>query len=234
MWPVYVTVLFFSIFIIVCIVLTIITEKKRKEKTKVLLQEAESLNFNATKTVGNYISFDDINKKWAIPTKLPSGMFKYAVTKDSIILDYSDILDFELLEDGNSVSKGGVGKALAGGLLFGGVGAIVGGVTAKRTTKSTCSSLRIKITTKNINEPVVYISFISSETSSSGILYQEVYKQAQEIMSILNIITNGDTDIEPEKSVSPADEVRQLKELLDIGAITQDEFDTKKKELLKL
>ena len=35
-------------------------------------------------------------------------------------------------------------------------------------------------------------------------------------------------------SKDPIEEVKRLKELLDIGAITQEEFDTKKKELLNL
>lgn len=33
---------------------------------------------------------------------------------------------------------------------------------------------------------------------------------------------------------NPYEEVKQLKELLDMGIITQEEFDLKKKELLKL
>jgi predicted Zn-dependent peptidase len=35
-------------------------------------------------------------------------------------------------------------------------------------------------------------------------------------------------------TLSVADELKKFKELLDMGAITQDEFDTKKKELLGL
>ncbi|EPZ54444.1 hypothetical protein H477_3583 [[Clostridium] sordellii ATCC 9714] len=43
--------------------------------------------------------------------------------------NYKDIIEFELLEDGESITKGGLGRAVAGGVLLGGVGAIVGGVT---------------------------------------------------------------------------------------------------------
>jgi len=34
--------------------------------------------------------------------------------------------------------------------------------------------------------------------------------------------------------VSPAEEIKKFKELLDIGAISQEEFDAKKKQLLGL
>ena len=50
----------------------------------------------------------------------------------------------------------------------------------------------------------------------------------------------GQVEMNPEKTVndtstfSPADEIKKYKELLDIGAITQDEFETKKKQLLNL
>lgn len=50
----------------------------------------------------------------------------------------------------------------------------------------------------------------------------------------------GEVEIIPEKTVdaapafSPADEIKKYKELLDMGAITQEEFDAKKRHLLNL
>ena len=50
----------------------------------------------------------------------------------------------------------------------------------------------------------------------------------------------GEVEISPEETVdaapafSPADEIKKYKELLDMGAITQDEFDAKKRQLLNL
>ena len=45
---------------------------------------------------------------------------------------YSDIVGVELLENEVVVKKGGVGRAIVGGLLFGGVGAIVGATNVKK------------------------------------------------------------------------------------------------------
>ena len=42
------------------------------------------------------------------------------------------------------------------------------------------------------------------------------------------------TPTAPEHARNPLDDIRQLKELLDMGAITQEEFDTKKEKLLDL
>jgi hypothetical protein len=36
----------------------------------------------------------------------------------STVYNYSDIVDFEFLEDGESVSQGGLGRALVGRALF--------------------------------------------------------------------------------------------------------------------
>ena len=50
----------------------------------------------------------------------------------------------------------------------------------------------------------------------------------------------GEAEIIPEETVdaapafSPADEIKKYKELLDMGAITQEEFDAKKRQLLNL
>lgn len=51
-----------------------------------------------------------------------------------------------------------------------------------------------------------------------------------------HIINNQSSNSAKEQTAvtSPADEIRKYKELLDIGAITQDEFDLKKKQLLNL
>ena len=118
--------------------------------------------------------------------------------------------------------------------MFGGVGAVIGGTSGKRVTKSTCKSLRIKITTKDISKPTVYINLISLETGTDGIVYRTAYESSQKILSMLDIISNADTFDDSTKTSSPADEVKKLKELLDMGASTQEEFDKKKRELLNL
>ena len=101
--------------------------------------------FNATKIIGNF-EIDDNSKKWIINNK---GLFSKNVVPK--IFNYSDIVDFELLEDGESIAKGGLGRAVVGGVLFGGIGAVVGGITGKKKSKPVCNSLKIKITLNDIN-----------------------------------------------------------------------------------
>ena len=135
-----------------------------------------------TKKIGNYIYIDEARKEWAIPTSFFSKIKK--------VHKYSDIISFDLLEDGNSISSGGLERAAVGGLLFGGVGAIVGAATGKHKTKSTCYKLQIKISVKDTSKPAEFITLLSSEAKRNSFLYKMAFKNAQEIMSMLEIMCN--------------------------------------------
>lgn len=189
--------------------------------------------FKPTQKEGGYIWFDD-NNKWFV---LPKGTFSSKIN-ECFVFKYDEILDFEVLEDGNTITKGGLGKAIVGGAVFGLAGVIAGG-TAKKS-KQVCTKLEIKITTKNIDNPVVYLNMIDTELKKDSLLYKTVSRSVQNILSKFQIIV---AQLEEEKEIekantnnfiSPADEIKKFKELLDIGAITQEEFDAKKTQLLEL
>ncbi len=194
------------------------------------IKNAEKINdFKPTKSVDEYLYIDEMKKEWAIP----EGTFSKKIKN---IYSYSDILNFELLEDGNSLIKGGLGNAIIGGTLFGDVGAIVGSNFGKKQI-STCNLLQIKITLKNIENPVIYINLISNNIKKDSMLYKYAFQKAQKIMSLFQIMYNDNNSYNTNKfntNISPADEIKKYKELLDSGAITQDEYDAKKKELLDL
>ena len=113
-------------------------------------------SFSPAKKIGTYLEVDENNKCFKIGND---------------IFEFGNLISFELLEDGYSVTKGGLGRAVVGGYLFGGVGAIVGGVTGGKKAKKVCNSLKIKITLRNSFKDVVYINFVLSETKTSSFLY---------------------------------------------------------------
>lgn len=198
---------------------------KRKE-----INESRLANFNATKKIGKYLFIDREKEQCLIPT----GILGAKINK-SWVYSFSDIQEFELLENGNSVSSGGVGRALAGGILFGGVGAVVGGVTGKKKSISTVTSMQIKITTSNIDNPVEYINFITGGASykTNSLVYRGFAKSAQEILSTLSIIVNGKNENkQPSSNIDSISELREYKKLLDEGIITQEEFNKKKQAIL--
>lgn len=199
-----------------------------QQSIKELISARQALvnNFRSTKSVGTYIQVDENNKA-------------FKIGRD--IFAYDNLLSFELLEDGQSVTKGGLGRAVVGGLLFGGVGAIVGGVTGGKKSKGICNSMKLRVSLKNAHTDVVYINFIMTETKTSSFIYKGAQDSAQKCITALetiNDVNQNSSHIEYAnsgvQSVSAADEIVKFKALLDQGIITQAEFDAKKKELLGL
>lgn len=182
-------------------------------------------NFKATNTIGD-IAFDDNSKQCTVKHS------KHEID----LFNYDQIISFELLEDGESITKGGLGQAVAGGLLFGGVGAVVGGVTGGKKTKGICTSLQIKITLRNNDKPAVYASFIPYAIKRDSLQYKNAYKQIQDALSALQIAVDITEKINASQTQtsSDADEILKFKNLLDSGIITQEEFDAKKKQILGL
>lgn len=196
-------------------------------KNLIKLNDNKLISFVPTKKIGNYFYLDENNKQWAVPSISITGKIK-----NLKIYNYSDIVDFELIEDGNSITKGGLGRAIVGGALFGGTGAIVGGATGGKKSKATCSKLQIKITINNLEVATVYIDFITTEFKKDSFVYKEAYNSAQKVLSILQLICKTSNNSNNTEHISNADEIKKYKELLDIGAITQEEFEKKKRELL--
>lgn len=196
---------------------------------KMLKGREQNLNwidpsFRTTKAIYNFIEFDEMSQRVFIPTL-------------RLFFSYSDIIDFEILEDGETVTRGGLGSAIVGGVLFGGAGAIVGGVTAARRSNTVCRSLFVKITVKNMNPSALYIDFLRSFTgyTKSSPPYNFAFGAAQECISSLQVICDAQkTTVAQLQSGIPsqADEILKFKDLLDKGIITESEFETKKKQIL--
>ncbi len=180
--------------------------------------------FRATNSFEKYIDIDENNRLWKSSAFMPN-----------IVFSYDDIINYELLEDGESVTNGGLGSAVVGGAVFGGVGAIVGSNIGSKKTKKEISEYRIKIVTNNICFPEIYINFLAGgiKIKSSSLLYKTYTCNAQRVLSLLNIITSNSPNIQ-ECPASAADEIKKYNDLLNDGIITQEEFDAKKKQLLNL
>lgn len=171
----------------------------------------------------------------------PKHLFKIGLT----VYRFDQLNTYELLENGSAVTSGGlgIGRAIVGGALLGGVGAILGGVTKKKKQKNFVESLKILVTFKNHKQVSTTIDFIKKKQEKDK-KYEKVLLVAQETLSgfdyIINTLESGkhDTLINSVQNISgpesAADELRKYKGLLDDGIITQEEFDTKKKDLLNI
>ena len=136
-------------------------------------------NFVPTKKVGKYIYIDENNREFCVPCD----------KKNSDIYSFSDLIDFECIEDGNTVSKGSVLNAAAGAFVFGTVGALVGAGAKK--TKTTCNKLQIKISVNNMQKPIVYINLLSFEVKRDSNIYKAALESAEEITAVLSLIKSN-------------------------------------------
>lgn len=150
------------------------------------------------------------------------------------LISYSDIIDFELLENGSSIVKGGLGRAIVGGALLGGIGATVGAVTGTKKSQSVCESLKIKITIRNNSSPAIFVDYITFPEKTSSYIYKEAFENAHKALSALQCAVDSITQNKVVPTSDPTDEIRKYKQLLDENIITSEEFELKKKQLLGL
>ena len=152
---------------------------------------------------------------------------------------HEELAHFELLEDGNSVASGGLGRAAVGGILFGGVGAVVGAVTGEKVTKKVLTSLEIVIILNNPYRKKITVNCMGMDKNvkSGSMMYKQYMQEAHNLMMFLHGIKAraNTTSISNESTeASVADEILKFKQLLDIGVISDEEFAAKKKQLLGL
>lgn len=106
------------------------------------------------------------------PTIFNSESFHEAIS-------FSSIVDCEVLEDNETVLKGGLGRAAIGALIAGETGAIVGATT--RSSSSMVNSMCIRIITNDILNPYHPIQIINTPTERKSNDYKEKYRIAQEV-----------------------------------------------------
>lgn len=199
-----VILLIFIAFIVICAAAV----KSTKESVN---NEMQKVGFIETRRVANLV-LDEKKKMFA------SAYFPH-------VYKYSEVLKYEIRQ-GQTIIKtndrGGIGRAIVGGVLFGGVGAVVGAATSSKSS-----------TVKNKN-PSVIIYTSSKEKPTLEILCASM-SDADNIAATLEQImaeTIDKSELSQEKSFSASDELIKLKSLLDSGVLTQEEFDTEKKKIL--
>lgn len=112
--------------------------------------------------------------------------------------------------------KGGLGRAVVGGALFGGVGAMVGASTAKAVTTQQNGPSHLKV----------------QMNAYSGVFVITLYNPPTGADQFFNVCA---ATVRKAPAVqSGADEILKYKKLLDEGIITPEQFEAKKRELLNI
>jgi len=235
-------------------------EKKRQEantrQSSLRNTERELEGFSISqKYVSNdmdtSILLDEENKKVCII---------YSKLQSKIILDYKDILESEILEDGNTITKTSrssqIGGALLGGLLLGGVGAIIGGLSGEKSSVKEIIRVDLKIVINNIKKPVHVLNFLFDDSvdpmngrpfgiKKDSTKYKDAISKANHWHSLMSVLirradeedkdkeqANRNNNVVAQQLTSVADELRKLKQLNEEGVLTDEEFESQKKKLI--
>ena len=202
-------------------------QKQQNQQDEEYLQDS---GFNIDKKIDNLnneisIFIDDKNKKWCIyNTK----------SMQKIIYDYEEFVSFELKQDNKSVVSGRAGSTIVGGLLFGGLGALAGASRKRNITETSCKSMTLYIVVNDMSNPNIEIPLIEREISKDSSKYEKIVNKVNELVAVFKVILEQNKKLAKEKtnSKNSTQELREYKQLLDDGIITEEEFNKKKKEIL--
>ena len=247
--------------IVAGIVVAFVNKSNREQAASNAAQIAESQQASRRKSMENMMtraksegfvfSKSVVNMQNTCCLALDSANQKFLVKVDSAwkILPFGQLVSYELCRDGSSIVSGNAGGALVGGLLFGAVGAVAGAAGPRNVDKY-CSELYISIVDKAAQR--YRIPLVTERISENSADYRVAIERARDMLSILDAVSAGSKEMKTSEQPSeraihaietpqPVSEglsdetvraLKNYKELLDSGIITQEEFDNKKHELL--
>lgn len=141
-------------------------------------------NFEANHFYGKFL-VDDNNKTFSI--------LNYNLILDKVDfknVKYSDLINFNLFEDGEQQIQGKGMMAAGGALLFGVAGAVVGSVAGGSKIKNKCSELSVRIQINDLQNPLLSITTLTN-TNKNSIYYKLAKQTADEIIATLTYIENN-------------------------------------------
>ena len=187
----------------------------------------------------------------------PSGNFIYSDEKKILsfkkdpripqdFIPYSDVISAELQENGKTTHGLNIARGIGLGLATGGYGAIAGLVTGGKKKQKVELDIIIKFKNRK-QEKIEY--YRGKIRGTDAVFKQSIVPKAIALVDLINsfpekalkslttepaVEQSAPSTPQSSPATDPLDEIKKLKGLLDIGAITQEEFDAKKKQLLNL
>ncbi len=180
-------------------VLFIIAAIQDKNREKRMTDELSKLdNFNSSQhLIGeggiNGIAVDEKNNQVCLISRVNG-------TNEFDVVPYNDLLTVEIHEDGTTVtstSRGSqAGGALIGGIALGGVGAIIGGLSAKQTSTNKVTNIELRVIVNRTNSPTHDIIISRLEMERGGLAYKGTMDKARHWEGLIKVLIKRADEID--------------------------------------
>ena len=172
------------------------------------------------------------------------------------IINYSDIIEVSYEENGSQLYTKSAGRtiggAIVGGVLMGGAGAVVGGLSGASKQNKEIENMDIKILLRSTIRTSCVLHFkdvdrvLKTKEDADRKLYEKYVKNANQAKDVLSVIIDDakqasapiaqpiTQSVVAPASSSVADELAKLAKLKADGILTDEEFQAQKSKLLGL
>ncbi len=199
-----------------------------------------------TREIGNYLFLMD--EFFKVLVLVGPGSYE--------IFNYSDIIEVSYEENGNQLYTKSAGRtiggAIVGGVLMGGAGAVIGGLSGESKQNKEIKNMDIKILLRSTSRTSCVLHFkdvdrvLKTKKEDDRKLYETYLKNANQAKDVLSVIIDDakqastpiaqpiTQSVVAPASSSVADELAKLAKLKADGILTDEEFRVQKSKLLGL
>lgn len=214
-----------------------LSDSKKKKEARAGLERTWPGSTIYQSSDGVYVAIDPVNEKIVVSSPSISTNFRGAFES---VYTFGQIVAVEKHVNGGAVSRTNRGSqavgAAVGALALGGVGAIIGGLSASSNSTNTVNKISVKIFVDDRERPFHEILFFNNPKGAkeNGFLIGMINQNADEfhgrLLAAMHKSSQSDR-LTSEDSRLP-ENLKQLWELKQAGAITEDEFANLKKGFL--
>lgn len=160
-----------GLFVVLIFVLIFIVSAKKGNKFKELVKSDERF-VEARFFDGATFNYLAVSDQGFIAVQTPTQ-------QKPLIFNITDINGYEIRSNGKNVAN--IGSALKGGLLFGDIGAIIGGIGASNRKIKNVSVL---LEVNNFTHPIITFCFLETETKEGSFIHTSKMKEIDELFSL--------------------------------------------------
>lgn len=128
----------------------------------------------------------------AVMTLGASVAVSAAMKPRDVVVPFSEVRGYAVIQDDDVIQGGTLGAAAVGGILLGGVGAIVGAAGGKRKSKKVVNTMALRVDLSSFDMPCAIVPYITKPTKTTDRDYQKAVSAMQQAMSCLDLVlANG-------------------------------------------